>query len=365
VKTMYSLTQMAAELERQQATKVDYLAPTDSLHFVSAGPEHVGVPSGTSEIDLLGTDVTGLALTDHAHGQLASRLQIPRKFYDRLRVEVPSLLDENVNRLLRHHPGKPADMWMVRSLDSHARAFLSDSYRDIDNYDIAQTVFPILGEIPDVQIESCALTETRMFIKAVTPRVAGEVNVGDEVCAGVVIRNSEVGVGSFQVQPLIYRLVCRNGMISERGLFRKIHLGQKQIEVGENRVIFRDSTREARDKAFLMEVADVVRAAVDEVNFREVLADLRAAAGTEPLRDVQQAVQVLAKRESLTDGEASGILQHLAAGGDLTQWGLLNAVTRHSQDVDSYDRATELEELGGKILAYSPRDWRQVAEAVA
>jgi hypothetical protein len=38
-------------------------------------------------------------------------------------------------------------------------------------------------------------------------------------------------------------------------------------------------------------------------------------------------------------------------------------VTRQAEDVDSYDRATELEELGGKILAYSDREWRTIAGA--
>ena len=47
--------------------------------------------------------------------------------------------------------------------------------------------------------------------------------------------------------------------------------------------------------------------------------------------------------------EASGILGHLAAGGNLSRWGFANAVTRYAQDVESYDRATELEKLGGKL----------------
>jgi hypothetical protein len=34
----------------------------------------------------------------------------------------------------------------------------------------------------------------------------------------------------------------------------------------------------------------------------------------------------------------------------LSQWGLVNAITRTSQDVTDYDRATELERLGGVVL---------------
>lgn len=44
-------------------------------------------------------------------------------------------------------------------------------------------------------------------------------------------------------------------------------------------------------------------------------------------------------------------------------YGLANAVTRHSQDVKSYDRATELEAAGWSILNMSPSLWRQLNTA--
>ncbi len=37
--------------------------------------------------------------------------------------------------------------------------------------------------------------------------------------------------------------------------------------------------------------------------------------------------------------------------------------TRTSQDVESYDRASELEQLGGQILELAPSQWRTIAEA--
>ena len=50
-------------------------------------------------------------------------------------------------------------------------------------------------------------------------------------------------------------------------------------------------------------------------------------------------------------------------GGELTQYGLLNAVTRQSKMAESYDRATELERLGGNIITLKPHEWRAIAEA--
>ena len=64
----------------------------------------------------------------------------------------------------------------------------------------------------------------------------------------------------------------------------------------------------------------------------------------------------------LADNEEKGILAYLLKGGDLSQYGLVNAVTRVSSDVDSYDRATELERLGGQILELTGKPWENLVK---
>jgi Domain of unknown function (DUF932) len=372
VKQGLSLTEMAAELQRQNDVKVDYLAPSNQIHFVTGSPDHTSIPLGTSELDLMGTEASGLKINDVAHQQIASRLKIPTVFYNRLRGELPTLLDENVNRLLRHNPKPGSDYpkWMVRTLDGTARAVLSDAYRRLDNFEIANAVLPILGDLPGVEIRSCALTDTRMHIKAVTSiegEVEGSREVGDIVRAGVYVGNSEVGWGSVTVYPFVERLVCKNGMVSQTagdGMMKRVHLGRRVDADGVGR-IFRDATLEADDKAFMLALGDVVRASVDEARFHELVASMSEAAQSGGVSNVQAAVTLLAKNEGLHDNEASQVLQHLAAGGDLSRWGLLNAVTRTAEDSESYDRATDLEQLGGKILRYTPRQWEQLAVATA
>lgn len=364
-----TLQELAAELERQNAAKADYVADTRRMHFNTIlADDGSGSPgSRLSEIDLVGEggaeDTSGLVVTDHCHHQIAGHLNIPFGFYRRLQGQLPSLLDENVNRLLRHDPQRR----MIRTLDGRARAFLSDRYRRLDNHELARVVLPILQEIgPDVRVESCALTEKRMYIKAVTPRITGQVKVGEEVCAGVFISNSEVGDGRLRVEPFIYTLACTNGMVLPKQLgesLRRIHVGRRVDSDEESYRVFRDETLQADDTAFFMAVADVVRAAVDEVRFREVIEVMRAAAAGKALESVTLGVERLATAEGLNDGEKDSVLTHLAGGGDLSRWGVLSAVTRASQDVDSYDRATELEELGGAILAYSNREWEALASA--
>lgn len=43
-------------------------------------------------------------------------------------------------------------------------------------------------------------------------------------------------------------------------------------------------------------------------------------------------------------------MRHLINDGDLSHYGLTNAITRAAQDATSYDRAVELEEVGGVFL---------------
>jgi hypothetical protein len=136
-----------------------------------------------------------------------------------MRAEAPFLLGANLGGWLSQSDKR----YMVRTLDGTARAFLSDRYRRIDNYEIAQATLPIIGGMPDAKVESCEVTENRMYIKVVNPRLEAEVQKGDIVQAGIVISNSEVGLGSVSVMPLVYRLACLNGMIVNDLGKRKYH----------------------------------------------------------------------------------------------------------------------------------------------
>ena len=81
--------------------------------------------------------------------------------------------------------------------------------------------------------------------------------------------------------------------------------------------------------------------------------------------DIPGIVKVASREFRITDDESTGILQHLIEGNDLTLYGLSNAVTRHSQDVESYDRASELESIGYSILTMPAQQWSRINRAAA
>ena len=348
-----TLQELAAELERQQLAKKDLIVSTGVLSMDSRD-------DGGIALNVMGGQmIQHYDVGEIAHRQIGQFLKIPATYYDRMRREYPQLLTLNANGWFAKMPQSKR---MLRTLDGTARALLSDRYRRIDNFEVASAVLPIISRMEGAGVESCELTDSRMYLKVVNPRVIAEIKKGDIVQAGVLISNSEVGMGSVTVSPLIYRLVCSNGMIAEDGKLRKYHVGRAN-ESREDFSIYRNETIEADDKAFLMKLEDSVKAAVDQARFAAIVDKLRESTeATFQPQQVQQVVELASKEYGFTDSESSGILGHLAAGGDLSLYGLANAVTRQAQDVASYDRSTELEATGYRIITMAPSLWRSLTK---
>jgi len=345
MKTGRTLQDLALELDRQASTKRDYIVNsermgmTDEAEFFTLSPENA--------------DPINFSMSNLFERQLGASLGIPAKYYDKMRSEHPELLAFNVNAWFDKTPSKHT----VRTLDGKTRAFLSDRYRRIDNYDIAQATLPVIGEMPDARVESCEITENRMYLKVVNPRLTAEVTKGDVVQAGIIISNSEVGLGSVTVMPLVFRLVCLNGMVVNDLGKRKYHVGRENEESWE---LYSDDTLQADDAAFMMKLADIVRTAVDETRFGMVVDKLREAAAVRITGHVTEVVELTARQYGMNKDEETDILQHLIAGGDLSLYGLSGAVTRTSQDVADYDRATALEGIGWNIATMPREIWQAV-----
>lgn len=347
MKTGRTIQELAIELDRQAKSKRDFVSDTRELTMNGGQMLFMG---GGDQSEQFG-------LTDHAHAQIASRLKIPKPYYDRLRKDHPQLLDGNVNTLFSREPERR----MIRTLDGDARAFLSDRYRRLDNYDLMNAVMPVLAQAKDLQIVSCEVTDTRLYLKAIFPRMENEITRGDAVQAGIVISNSEIGAGSLRVEPLLYRLVCLNGMIAADSSTRKYHVGRAND--AEAYELFSDDTMKADDKAVWLKVRDTVHAAaVDAKKFDAIVQRARQATA-ERIESPVKAVEQLASTVNLTEREKDSVLTRLIEGGDLSRWGVVNAVTRASQDVDDYDRATELERDGGRILTLPSNQWNEIAQA--
>lgn len=346
MKAGISIQDMSREILRQAQAKEDYLINTSHLQMEpwdNAPMLRVLDESGNDQVE-------PLMIRQTAHQQLGTYLNIPRKYYERMQSEDPDLLAYNVNSWLHKNP----EQRMIRTIDGQARAFLSNRYRRIDNLDIAQMTIPIIGEIQDARYESCQITDDFMYIKVVNPRLTAEVVPGDIVQSGVVISNSETGLGAVSIQPLVYRLVCSNGMVVNAAGTRRTHIGRVN-STEENFALYSQKTIEADDRAFVLKIQDTVRAAVSEAQFAKVIDQMKEANDVKlDTSNIPGIIKMTSSSFGLSEDEGKGVLQHLIEDANYTLYGLSNAVTRYSQDVESYDRASKLEEIGYSVLTMSP-----------
>ena len=348
-----ALPEVLMELKRQNETKQDFISPAQAFHL-----EDDGATFGLTHLNT-GAQET-FATTDLFHRQVGSTLGIPAKYYDQMRRLKPELLAENVNAWFSDRD----QSYMIRSMDYGygrvARALLSDRYRRIDNMEIASAVLPLFAGREEMEVISCEVTENRLYLKIVNHKLEMAVVPGDLVQAGVVISNSEVGLGAVSVQPLVYRLVCTNGMCVNEFGERRAHVGRSAKALEDSFNIYSDETIEAEDKAFMLKLRDTTMAAIEEARFTQIVGRLQEATQAKITGRVQDVIELTGKAYDLNQGEQDSILNYLIAGGDLSLYGLSNAITRASQDVDSYDRATLLEGIGWQVATMPETQWKEI-----
>jgi len=357
-----TLSQLAVEIERQAESKKDYIAPCAKMQLQVMERDNATFPV----LALLdGNGGQRFGMKDLAHDQLAARLEIPRAYYDKMRVNAPALLAGNVNHWLTKAETEKA--MMVRTLDGEVRALLSNRYRPLDNQDLAEAVLPIIQE-QNLYIVSCELTERRLYIKAFDKRIEREIKrngtdpahtfLTDVIYPALTISNSEVGGGSVSVAAGLYTGGCTNFASFADSRMRKYHIGGKAAGSEEFYALLSDDTKRITDQAIWAQTRDVVRSAFEMARFDELVGRLQEATEQKVTGDVVEVVQLAAKKFGMNDGERSSVLKHLIEGGDLSQYGMFNAVTRTAEDLPDYDRATQFERFGGEIIELSKHEWR-------
>lgn len=354
MKTGKTLAELAAEVDRQQKSKTDFTAPSGKLHFHA---------TATNELRMETQGVGDFAINQYAHGQISVNSGIPKQYYDRTLASHPGLLAAQINHWFTSEPKKH----LVRTLDRSTRAILSDRYRPLDNFDLLSSVLPMIIESNGkLVVASSEVTERKMYLKLAAPALVGEVKVGDEITAGVVISNSEVGDGSLSVDPFVTRLVCLNGMKVDKFGKRRNHVGKSLSNGDDASEFYQDDTMAASDRAFFLQVRDTVKGVLEPAGFQKILTSLRESTEHKIEAKPEDAVEVLANKYQLNQSTKDGIFRQLIDGGlGLNQYSLVQAITRQAQDEDSYDMASMLESIGGSVLTLNPSEWKVISQATA
>ncbi len=363
-----SLAELAAEVETQAKQRFDLVAETPDIRM-----DHDDAGLFLEVNDLERPRIEARDMSRHAHSQIAARLGVPKKYYDRLREKHPDILMANVNGLFEAEPEKRmlrmtgSDMGSMR-----LRAFMSDRYRRIDNYELMRhAILPTLLEDPklrdDISVVSCEVTESKLYIKCISRSVTSRLGIAEEndlANAGFVITNSEIGMGALSISQYIYRQVCENGMMGNK-LFNKYHVG-RNVDTSFEQYMAND-TLKVDDQAIMLKARDMISAAIDVDQFEEATRVMRNTSMIE-VENPRAAVEVLTNSFSLNQDASDSILkrffQNESRDGN-TMFNMVNAITNSAEDMDSYDKATEMESLGHQVMNLGVDTISQIAIAGA
>lgn len=359
-----SLADLAALLEYREARKVDVVANAPAIRaqdglIVVNGTEPVLTESG---VDMGDGIYRPTAVADEG---LSQRLGIPVGYLKRLRADRPDLYDANVNGWLHgdgDQRGPDGRKFLLRAFrdddggEGVLRAFLSDSYRLIDDLDVLTAALDgVRSAGADVTIRKCDLTERRMYVQVEAPAVAvvadalldgyrspftGQSGTDNPlVHAGFRIINSEVGSGAFQIVPEVTIQVCDNGLTMTKDAMRAIHLGSR---LDEGLIKWSDETRQKVVSLVTSQARDAVATFLDAEYVQRVIDSVTETAHV-PVKDPAATVEHVAKRMNYTAEQTAGILDHFIRGGKVTAGGVMHAVTSYAQEIPDADVAWEFQ----------------------
>jgi len=393
------LPTLAAALNDQRTRSLDVVAPAATVRAVDGaiilrGTEPKITDDGVDTVD--GRYVP----TGVGDEGIATKLDIPIGYLRRCRDGRPDLYDKNINGWLDANPGRKFLIRTLRAADDEPRAdgadgimraFLSDKYRCIDNFDVLLAALKGMNDagVTDPVVDA-DLTDRRMIVRVSTPDVAvlapkllegyrspfgghdagvqhrdgrvGDIagwtpervanasrdegqtieGGGETVFAGFVISNSETGGGAFNITPRLVVKVCRNGMTITADALKRVHLG---AQLDDGIIQWSEATAQKNLALVASQTADAVRKFLDPAYLAAKVAELEAEAG-EPIDDAHTVITTVSKRLGFTAEEQANILGHFIKGGQLTAGGVMHAVTSAAQLHTDGDAATDMEAKG-------------------
>jgi hypothetical protein len=258
------------------------------------------------------------ALSDLATTQMCQKLGIPVDYYRRLPLEMRAVAANYDLQRLRE------ESFLLRGKGAWIRSFLSGQYVVYNNVQIAETVWGLL-EKAAVTVKTFVLEETHMFLKIITEDIMGPVA---GLKAGIMIGNSEVGMGSVSVEPFVFRKACTNDLVvSQEKSFRHPHIHLNASELNR---------RMAEGISDAFQVASAILDAF--LKTRE-----------EPVPDPVETIRKLAAQRKFSQRFADEVISSFQAEPDPSRFGVINAFTSAARKLAPIQRI-EMERFAGTLL---------------
>jgi len=302
-------TDVATKINHDDRDKWDRAAPATQL-AISEGGQLLAKNGGPTP--------EAFTLSDLATSQLCERLGVPVPYFRRLPPRMKATVANfDLNRL-----GDRS--FLLRGKAAHVRAFLSSEYVAYNNRDIAETVEGLLRS-ESIRLKTFVLEETHCFLKIVSEDL---VDPTSGLKAGIMIGNSEVGMGSISVEPFVFRKACTNDLVVKaEKAFRHAHIHFRAHELARRMA-------EAIGDAFL----DASKAL-----------DAFLQARSEPVPDPLAAIRKIAGDRKMSQKLTDAVVARYVAEPEPSRFGVINAFSSAAHTLAPLARI-EMERLAGTLL---------------
>lgn len=309
--------------------------------------------------------------SSHFDGQIATSLGIPVRYYRKMRDESPELLDNNVNFWLEHQAENRTNngVHMVRaymedssSAQGIARAFLGGSYLRIDHLDAIATVLEALKNNQQVKdgkfiVDSCSLNLDNFYLRLKSQDIYTDsvkllksyrrpdgkgADTSNYIYSGLIIKNSETGMGQFEVAPTGVVAKCNNMQIFSDSVLQRRHVGVK-LEDGIN---WSGATRLQAHELVKSMMTDAIETYLSQDFLETKVRSLEEAKlGIEHRTET---IQQLAKSRGFSEGVTDNLVESFLGGGDYSTFGVKQALTFTAQSQKA-DARYDLEKVAGLL----------------
>lgn len=235
--------------------KINWRRVINDIHDKNKGKQDIKTSSNQITIDgetgeLLQKDKysdggVAMNMTPWCQSQLFSKFNMPVKYFKQLMDRRQyDLIERHFNYMRDIHEEKDL---MIRTILSNtnkriSRAVLTERYQPFDNDKLVDVIRQTMDDKKiDYKLLDYKNDGLTSYMRMVFPETLKDIqnkSLGrdDIVGVGVNIVNSEVGKSSVKIIPLIFRLQCKNGMLSWDDLDNKSDYYQRHMYIDKNKM---------------------------------------------------------------------------------------------------------------------------------
>ena len=278
----------------------------------------------------------GLLLSEHAATQFLNRYDIPVKEGKMIARKDPEMFRQIFNDVVNEDDR--GILIRARKTDKGygiVRAVLSEDYSILNNKRIIETLERHVHENSFSGVESFYIDDRRFharFTFDVSTTAFGRDVYGDDdlIKCGLDIINSETGNSSLRIEPMIFRLVCSNGLKAWR----------TDGDIIQQRHIFIDN--DELDKLVVNGINTSLEKSNNIINTFE---DAKKIQIEDPVADIIRLSEYANFSKKLTDS----VIKNYFIEPMKNRYGVVNAFTRGARDLNNHQRL-QVEEFAGRLL---------------